>query len=60
MILGNSAGSPSYSVSVLADRGRWTLILCLSRDGSSAEFSVGMTGFLMLVYILLEKDASFL
>ena len=57
MALSDSTHSHCYLVTELADRGRWTLILCHSRNGGCAESQVGVTGFLMLVYILLEKEA---
>ena len=57
MALVDSTLSHSYLATELLDKGRWTLILCQSRNGGCTESKAGMTWFLMLVYILLEKEA---
>ena len=51
------ARSPSYFVTVLADRGRWTIILFQSRKGGCAGSQVGEAELRIFVYILLEKEA---
>ena len=57
VVFGKSAGSPFYLVTLLADRGRWTMILCQLRNGSCVVSQVGVAELLMFVYILLEKEA---
>ena len=51
------AHTSGYLVTVLADRGLGTLILCQSRDGSGEGSLVGMSELLMFcVYITRERS----
>ena len=57
VVFGDSARSPSYLVTVIADRGRERILLCLLHDGSCAGPQAGVAEFISFVYIMLEKEA---
>ena len=52
--LSDRARSPCYLATMLADGGRWTMILCRSRNGGCGGSQVRVAGLQMFVYILLE------